>query len=241
VGFVRAGELHSSFFRIKRESVNKNRILGRGEIMIINEKPILKQAYNNFADHREQTQIEPWKHKEREQFLRYLGQEGRSTVLEIGAGTGRDSLYFQMEGFQIVSVDLSEEMVRLCKEKGLEAHCMDFYHLDFDSESFDALFALNCLLHVPKAQLDAVLEQIERVLKPGGLFFCGVYGGQETEGVWEKDFYEPKRFFSMFEDEAIVKVMQRRFQMEDFHTVSMGEGAPHFQSLLLRKPRLPIE
>jgi hypothetical protein len=34
------------------------------------------------------------------------------------------------------------------------------------------------------------------------------------ETVWEKDFYEPKRFFSMFEDEAIVKVMQRRFQNE---------------------------
>jgi hypothetical protein len=100
---------------------------------------------------------------------------------------------------------------------------------------------LNCLLHVPKAQLDAVLEQIERVLKPEGLFFCGVYGGQETEGVWEKDFYEPKRFFSMFEDETIVNVMQRRFLMEDFHTVSMGEGAPHFQSLLMRKPGLPKE
>jgi SAM-dependent methyltransferase len=209
--------------------------------MSINEKSKLKQAYNNFADHREQTQIEPWKYKEREQFLRYLGQEGRSTVLEIGAGTERDSLYFQQNGLQIISVDLSEEMVRLCKEKGLEARCMDFYHLDFDSESFDAVFALNCLLHVPKAQLDSVLEQIERVLKPGGLFFCGVYGGQETEGVWEKDFYEPKRFFSMFEDEAIVKVMQSRFQMEDFHTVSMGEGAPHFQSLLLRKPKLSIE
>ncbi|TFE19738.1 class I SAM-dependent methyltransferase [Cohnella luojiensis] len=209
--------------------------------MTINERSVLKQAYNNFAEHREQTQIEPWKYKEREQFLRYLRQEGRSTVLEIGAGTGRDSLYFQQEGLQIVSVDLSEEMVRLCKEKGLEARCMDFYHLDFDSESFDAVYALNCLLHVPKVQLDTVLEQIERVLKPGGLFFCGVYGGQESEGVWEKDFYEPKRFFSMFEDDAIVKVMQRRFQMEDFHTVSMSEGAPHFQSMLLRKSRLPKE
>ena len=131
--------------------------------MTINEKSTLKQSYNNFADYREQTQIEPWKYKEREQFLGQLSQEGRSTVLEIGAGTGRDSLYFQQKGLQVVSVDLSEEMVRLCKEKGLEARCMDFYHLDFESGSFDAVFALNCLLHVPKAQLDAVLERTGRL------------------------------------------------------------------------------
>jgi ubiquinone/menaquinone biosynthesis C-methylase UbiE len=83
--------------------------------------------------------------------------------------------------------------------------------------------------------MEQVLGEIRRVLKPGGLFFCGVYGGQDTEGIWEKDSYEPKRFFSMYLDEDLVKVVERWFRVEDFHTVSMGEGVPHFQSLLLRK------
>jgi SAM-dependent methyltransferase len=199
------------------------------------EKIILKQAYNNFAEHRERTDIEPWKWEERERFLNHLRQEGRASLLEIGAGTGRDSLYFQQQGLVVTSVDLSDEMIKLCKEKGLNAHMMDFHQLDFPDETFDAIYALNCLLHVPKAKLDEVLQEIRRVLKPDGLFFCGVYGGQETEGIWEKDFYEPKRFFSMFHDEAIIKVVERRFQVEDFHTVDMGQGAPHFQSILLRK------
>lgn len=203
--------------------------------MIDNEKAALKQAYNKYADHRNQSGIEPWKFEERERFLERITKEGRSSLLELGAGTGRDSLYFQQQGLKVTCIDFSEEMVRFCKGKGLEAQLMDFHHLDFDSCTFDAVFALNCLLHVPKAKLDGVLEEVSRVLTPDGLFFCGVYGGQETEGIWEKDFYEPKRFFSMFEDEAIVQVAKRWFHVEDFHTVAMGEGAPHFQSLLLRK------
>lgn len=204
--------------------------------MANNEKAILKQAYNSFAEHREKTEIEPWKWQERERFLDRLKLEKRTDLLEIGAGPGRDSLYFQEQGCKVAMIDLSEEMVRLCRDKGLNARVMDFHKLDFPDESFDAVYALNCLLHVPKAELDEVLQEIRRVLRPEGLFFCGVYGGEESEGIWEKDFYEPKRFFAMYEDEAIRKVMERRFHLEDFHTVAMGKVAPHFQSMLLRKP-----
>lgn len=203
------------------------------------EKLVLKQAYNNFAEHRERTDMEPWKWEERQQFLNRIKRENCISMLEIGAGTGRDSLYFQQQGLDVSSIDLSDEMVRLCKEKGLNARLMDFYQLDYPAAAFDAVYAMNCLLHVPKAKLDEVFLEIRRVLKPDGLFFYGVYGGQETEGIWEKDSYEPKRFFSMFKDEAIVEVVQRRFHVEDFHTVSMGEGVPHFQSLLLRKTDSP--
>jgi len=39
----------------------------------------------------------------------------------------------------------------------------------------------------------------------------------KSEGAWENDFYEPKRFFAMYEDDEIVKIMARRFEVEDFH------------------------
>ena len=198
-------------------------------------KSSLKQSYNNHAEMRDKSEMEPWKFNERENFLNRLKEEKRTAILEIGAGPGRDSLYFQQQGLDVVCIDLSEEMVRLCRDKGLKAHCMDFYKLDFPEEHFDAVYALNCLLHVPKADLDHVLDQILKVLKPKGLFFYGVYGGQDTEGIWEDDTYEPKRFFAMYKDEDLVQIVKRKFIVEDFHTVDMGEGKPHFQSLLLRK------
>lgn len=209
--------------------------MGENSKMTLYDKTTLKQAYNRFAAQRDKAEIDPWKFEERERFVGQVLRENRSTLLEIGAGTGRDSFYFEQKGLRVTCADLSEEMVKLCREKGLNAYCMDFSELTFAADSFDAVFALNCLLHVPKARLDSVLGQIAKVLRPGGLFFYGVYGGQDSEGVWEKDFYEPKRFFTMFQDDSIQEVVRSRFRVEDFHTVPMGEGAPHFQSLLLRK------
>lgn len=199
------------------------------------DKNNLKTSYNNFADERDQAVMEPWKINERENFLKMLKAKNKNSLLEIGSGPGRDALYFQQNGLSVTCVDLSEEMVKRCKEKGLRAYCMDFYNLDFPNEHFDVVYAMNCLLHVPKANIDDVLIEINRVLKPHGLFYYGVYGGQDTEGVWEGDHYTPKRFFSMYTDEDLQQVVIKRFDLKDFHTVSMGEGKPHFQSMLLSK------
>lgn len=198
-------------------------------------KQSLRTTYNQYAEQRNNNGIEPWKEQERNRFLSLLKQENHASLLEIGAGTGRDSLFFAQNGLDVFAVDLSDEMVTLCLDKGLRANMMDFYELEFEDGHFDAIYALNCLLHVPKNDLPKVLHEIQRVLKPGGLFFCGVYGGQDTEGVWEQDTYEPKRFFSMYLDEDIVPIFGRHFEIIDFHTVPMSEGVPHFQSLTLRK------
>lgn len=198
-------------------------------------KTILRQSYDHHADLRNSSELEGWKIEERDQVLNAFRTNDVRSILEIGAGPGRDSLFFQEQGFNMMTVDLSEEMVRLCKQKGLRAQVMDFYDLDFADRSFDAVYAMNCLLHVPKAQLPGVLTEIKRVLKPGGLFYLGLYGGLDKDGIWEQDAYEPKRYFAMYPDEEIRKKIQGYFRIEDFHTRDMGEGAPHFQTMLLRK------
>ncbi len=201
-----------------------------------NEKNTLRQAYDKYAEERDQSRMAPWKFEVRQQFLHSLLEEDKNAILEIGAGTGRDGLYFQENRFEVVCVDLSAEMVRLCKEKGLDARQMDVRELAFDDGRFDSVYAMNSLLHIPKAELGDVLASIRRVLKPGGLFFYGVYGGESSEGIWHKDVYEPKRFFAMYTDEELQTIVQPMFVVEEFYTVPMGEGAPHFQALLLRKP-----
>jgi SAM-dependent methyltransferase len=146
---------------------------------------------------------QPWKLAERQAFRERLTPGTR--LLEIGAGTGQDSAYFQDEGFAVVAADLSAVMVELCQAKGIEAYVMDFLHLDFPAGSFDAVFAMNCLLHVPNHDLPAVLAAVRAVLRPGGLFFAGVYGGNESaEGPIDDDEHVPPRFFSWRTDEQLL-------------------------------------
>lgn len=99
----------------------------------------LRQAYDNHAKLRESAELEDWKAEERDKVLEAFRLNEVQSVLEIGAGPGRDSLYFKEPGFDITAVDLSEEMVRLCTQKGLNAKVMDFYHLDFPNQTFDTI------------------------------------------------------------------------------------------------------
>lgn len=195
----------------------------------------LRQAYDTRAAWRDGLTKDPWKTAERQTFRGRLAPGAR--LLEVGAGTGQDSAYFQQEGLVVVAADLSPVMVEHCRAKGIEAHVMDFLHLDFPAASFDAVFAMNCLLHVPNHDLPAVLAAIRAVVRPGGLFFVGVYGDSEsTEGLLDDDQHTPPRFFSWRTDQQLLGfAAAARFDVVDFHPVDTGRGY-RFQSLTLRRP-----
>lgn len=193
----------------------------------------LRSAYDGGAERRDQIEKSSWKVAERAEFLARLRAEGALRLLEIGAGTGQDSAFFAENGLEVVATDLSEAMVARCRAKGVDARVMDVLQLDFDAESFDAVFTFNCLLHVPNADLPAVLERIHTVLRPGGLFYLGVYGGDGSEGVAEWDSHNPPRFFSRRSDEQILGMTRPLFDVVDFHVVQL-EHWP-FQALTLQR------
>jgi SAM-dependent methyltransferase len=196
----------------------------------------LRRAYDGAAERRDRQAKEPWKLAERAAFLRHLQRANCTRMLEIGAGTGQDSVFFASHGLDVVATDMSAAMVARCRDKGLAARVMDFSQLDFPAGSFDAVYAMNCLLHVPNAELPAVLVSIARVVRLGGLFFLGVYGGgdETSEGPAEWDDHVPARFFSWRTDDQIVQFTSQSFDIVDFHVVQAGTEH-RFQSLTLRR------
>jgi len=199
----------------------------------------LRESYNRMAATREKTEADAFKIAERQHFLEVLEKQhdcpDQLKLLEIGAGTGKDSRFFQERGLDVVCTDLSPEMVALCRSKGLNAHEMDFLHLDFPNASFDAIYALNCLLHVPKQDLPTVLHKIRGLLKPAGLFFMGVHGGHDFEGIRLTDEYVPKRFFAFYTDEGIQQVVSSDFEVVYFKSIPLPwDNERHFQSMILK-------
>ena len=197
-------------------------------------KSNLIESYNNHAQERDTYAMDAWKVEERANFLILLQSKNKRSLLEIGAGTGRDSKFFQDVGMNVTCIDLSPEMIKLCQQKGLSAHEMDMTDLDFPPDSFDAVYALNSLLHIQKADFRIVLENVRKILKPSGLFYLGVYGSdEEFEGVWEQDAYNPKRFFSFHTDEGIQKITSEVFELLYFKHIPVEGSRTHFQSLIL--------
>src|SRR5947208_6773177 len=151
----------------------------------------LLRAYEGAADQRDAMVKSPWKLGQRRAFRDRLRAEGRTRLLEVGAGTGQDSRYFQQEGLDVVAVDLSPAMVARCRAKGLDARVMDVAHLDLPPASFDAAYAMNSLLHVPNADLPDVLAAIRAVLRTGGMLCFGSLCGFRAGGVTIEDKTKP--------------------------------------------------
>jgi len=202
----------------------------------------LRMSYNREkAEQRDQTEKTSWKTAERQQFLSLLQKENKTILLEIGAGTGNDSLFFRDNGMDVVCTDLSPDMVNLCRTKGLKAHVMDFLGLDFPLSSFDAIYALNCLLHVPTSDLPEVLQKLWQLLRPNGLFFLGVYGGFEQEGFHEDDLHNPPRFFVHHTDEFMQHAVAPFFDIVSFKSIPLQKISWHFQSMILRRKEQSFE
>ena len=201
--------------------------------------PSLQQAYDRHAAQRDAAGLADWKIAERQDFASRLRSEGKRTLLEIGAGPGHSSAWFRDQGFDVTCTDLSPAMVALCRAKGLDAHVMDFLHLDFPPASFDAVFALNCLLHVPGDDLARVLAAVHRLLRPGGLIFYGVYGGYSFEGIFPDDHHTPPRYFVFYPDDELRRRVAPWFDEVSFRAIPLeDEAESHFQSLILRPKEL---
>lgn len=181
----------------------------------------LRHAYARSAAARDQMIKHDWKLHERAAFLSRLSSGAR--LLEVGAGTGQDGVYFRDNGIDVVATDLTPEMVERCRDKGLEAHVRDVMALGFEDGAFDAVWTINCLLHVPTHDLPAALAEIARVLRPGGLLYLGVYSTDSPfEGTNEDDDHEPKRFFAFRTDDVMLEHVRRLFDVVDFHTFDIG-------------------
>ena len=98
----------------------------------------------------------------------------KGKVLDIGSGPGRDGLLLKDMGIEVICLDASEAMVKMCEEKGMEAVTGDFNSLTFRDSSFEGVWAYTSILHVPKSEVSDSLREIKRVLRQGGILGLGL-------------------------------------------------------------------
>jgi SAM-dependent methyltransferase len=194
--------------------------------------PRLRAAYDGKADFRDQLPKTDWKLAERAGFAARLDAGQR--LLEVGAGSGQDSAYFAGLGLDVVATDLSPEMVARCRAKGLDARVVDVLGLSFLDGSFDVVYTVNCLLHVPDTDLPAALAVLHRVLAPGGLCYLGTWGGRNHEGLLPDDEHDPPRFFSFRTLDRLQEFVDPLFTVLDAHIVTTPTDGI-FNSLTLMK------
>jgi SAM-dependent methyltransferase len=108
-------------------------------------------------------------------FADYRGKR----VLEIGCGMGTDGSQFARGGADYVGVDLTEAAAGLAREnlavRGLPGETMaaNAEHLPFPDRSFDHVYSFGVIHHTSNPS--AVINEVRRVLKPGGTVTVMLY------------------------------------------------------------------
>ncbi len=119
-------------------------------------------------------------------FLELIPPHAR--ILELGCGGGVDVAHMIALGFDVEPTDGVAEMAAKAETRlGRSVRVMRFEELDA-VEEFDAVIANASLLHVPLAELAAILALVWRALKPGG-WHLATYKTDAAEGRDEHGRY----------------------------------------------------
>ena len=128
--------------------------------------------------------------------LALLAVKPGERVLDIGCGNARDIVRIAELGGEVVGVDISAGMVTAARQElermgknGIVLQVGDATRLDFPDASFDKVLCSEVIEHIPDAP--RALEEIRRILKPGGSLVLstpnrGSWYGFERYWLWEK-------------------------------------------------------
>ncbi len=144
------------------------------------------------------------------QFDKFSGKK----ILEVGSGAGIDSCEFARNGANVISADFTEIAVKLTKDltrkyNGETTRCTST-SLPFQENTFDVVYSFGVIHHV--SDIDTVLKEIFRVLKPSGIFMGMVYNKDSLLYAYLMYYYGIKEgmIHKMSEEQLISKFSERR-------------------------------
>lgn len=118
--------------------------------------------------------------------------------VEIACGHGRCTRFLAAECVQLIAIDLSQEILDVCAARlsdldNVTYRVTDGMTLPVEDGSVDFVFSWDSLVHAEVDVLDAYVEEIARVLRPGGSAFLHHSNfGQYFDPVVGADPEEPK-------------------------------------------------
>jgi SAM-dependent methyltransferase len=132
-------------------------------------------------------QAHPWHRGMREIAAALLGDRLRAPgarLLDAGCGTGGFLHWAVAAGApaRVCGVDISPEAVELCASRVPEAelHVAPLRELPFEDAAFDLAVTNDVLQHVPEREIADSMDELRRVLRPGGTLLVRTNGGRRA-------------------------------------------------------------
>ena len=167
--------------------------------------------------------------------LKIFQENNINTIIELGAGLGRDSIYFSINNLSVTSLDYSQSGINIInkkinkdKLKNIKTKVFDVRQkLPFEDNSIDGCFShmLYCMA-LSNQDLFNLNREICRILKPNGLNIYTVrneHDGDYKNGIHRgEDMYENDGFIVHFFNKT--KINQLTDGFKNIKIESFEEG-----------------
>lgn len=164
--------------------------------------------YNQYADEFTQATLNVDMESLYKPFLAELPESAR--ILDLGCGSGRDTLTFKNRGYQVDAIDYSEVLVeRATQLTGIAVQQQSFYEIEVQ-DIYDGVWACASLLHCDRNRLPEVLKRIDAALRHGGVCYMSFkYGSidREKDGrvFTDLDEQQAKAFLDQLDGVTVLK------------------------------------
>jgi SAM-dependent methyltransferase len=157
------------------------------------------EATKRFYDAPAQATAEAWYPNEAllptiREFPAHLPENPR--ILDLGCGTGHESMRMASEGATVLGLDYSPESIQIARQRCPQCtfELADFRGLDGRFGTFHGVWAAGSLIHIRPDELSPLLGRIADVLEAGGIMLAIVREGEGTRVLWpEVDGQKLKR------------------------------------------------
>ena len=103
---------------------------------------------------------------------RLLGDLSDKTILDAGCGNGYWTRKLAPQAKRVIGIDFTDRLIKKAIERGVPENASfivgNLEQLDFEDRTFDIVLLSMVLMDIEN--LDAVVEELVRVSKPGGIF-----------------------------------------------------------------------
>ena len=173
----------------------------------------------------------------RDEFVALLEEEKRRSVVDFGAGPGRDGEAFIVAGLDFVGLDLAHANAVLASERGVNVVQGSNDAPPFRQGSFDAGWSMSTLMHIAADDVPETLTAMTAALRPGAPLFVGVWGGDQGDIIGEFGLDGHQRFFSLRPFDVNRRLFATCGQVENATTWDLGPDEWQYQVFQLRTAR----
>jgi len=136
--------------------------------------------------------------------------KGQGPVCDMGCGPGHMARYLSERGIEAFGMDLSQGMVEEARRRnpGIEYKQGDMMVLDVEDDAWTGIAVFYSIIHIPRPKVVLALQELKRVLRPGGLLLLAFHIGDEVVHVDEwfgKEVSLDSAFFTRKEMEGYLE------------------------------------